>query len=79
MNDDRAAKELFQEVVDLSPEDRAIYLEKNCDDPELRAEVQALLDAYDTAAGFMSRPYLEAKPWRPEPSPARRRMGGRAV
>lgn len=58
-SDQRTAKEHFQEIVDLSPEDRSSYLAKNCEDPELRADVQALLDAYDAAGGFMSRPAAE--------------------
>jgi serine/threonine protein kinase/tetratricopeptide (TPR) repeat protein len=48
-------KEIFADVCDLSPADRAAALEEqSAGDAELRAAVQSLLDAHDRAARFMS-------------------------
>ena len=53
-------KELFDEVVDLSPDDRAAYLDKLCgDDAVLRAELQRLLDADEQAKSFMKVPAVK--------------------
>src|SRR5437867_3901707 len=46
--------ELFQSAVDLAPEQRSIFLNEACsDDPELRAEVESLLSAYEKADDFI--------------------------
>lgn len=53
-------KELFDEVVDLSPDERAAYLDKLCgDDAALRAELQRLLDADEQAKSFMKMPAVK--------------------
>ncbi|MCP4246299.1 MAG: tetratricopeptide repeat protein [bacterium] len=58
----KRVKELFQQAVDLPPEQRAGFLDQVCEsDPELRSEVQSLLlhDAAGTAE------YLGAGAYRP--------------
>ncbi len=47
------AKELFQAVVDLSPEDRTAYLDEHCPDAEIRAEVESLLSHHDATAAMV--------------------------
>jgi serine/threonine protein kinase/tetratricopeptide (TPR) repeat protein len=70
-------EELFHEVVDLSPADRARYFGEHQVDEEIRHEVEALL-AFDPGAGsFLERdvsiaasralPHLEGKGWRAGP------------
>lgn len=45
----RRAQGLFREALDRHPEDRSAYLENACsDDPDLRAEVEALLATHET-------------------------------
>jgi serine/threonine protein kinase/tetratricopeptide (TPR) repeat protein len=46
----RRAEELFQQVVDLAPEERRKLLDRHSQDPVVRAEVEALL-AHDAASG----------------------------
>ena len=44
------ARAIFEALVDLSPEGRASGLERQCgDQPEIRREVQALLESHDAA------------------------------
>ena len=51
------ARRVFMEVADLPPEERAAaLLAASAGDEQLRAEVQALLDAEARAGGFMSAP-----------------------
>ena len=53
-------KELFDEVVDLSPDERAAHMDKLCgDDAALRAELQRLLDADEKAKSFMQMPAVK--------------------
>ena len=61
-------KELFDAVLERSPEDRAAFLTRECGgDPSLRIEVESLLSAYDRSDG-LSRPavaldrHAEAEP-----------------
>lgn len=45
----RRAQGLFREALDRRPEDRSAYLEKACpDDPDLHAEVEALVATHET-------------------------------
>ena len=47
-------KSLFEEAVDLSPEQRRQFLDA-CQEPALRAEVAALLEHYQDAGSFLQR------------------------
>ncbi|MEE9131478.1 MAG: bifunctional serine/threonine-protein kinase/formylglycine-generating enzyme family protein [Phycisphaerales bacterium] len=63
MIDAQSAKDHFFETVDLPSEQRSSYLDQHCTEPDLRNEVQALLDAYDKSEDLMSRSakeYVEA-------------------
>ncbi len=52
-------QELFHEVVECEPEQRAAILDRQCaDDPELRGDVERLLSANDRAGGFISEPAI---------------------
>ena len=46
-------KELFDQAVERPPEERAAFLEEACDDPAVRAEVKALLEAEENAPSFL--------------------------
>jgi hypothetical protein len=55
--------ELFDQVLQRPRADRSEYLDAACQgDPELKAEVQALLDADDRAAGFLADPATAVGP-----------------
>jgi hypothetical protein len=47
--------DLFRELADLSPEQRARYFEEHAVDPDLRAEVESLLK-YDSPGGALMPP-----------------------
>ena len=49
-------KEIFSEAVERPREARAAFLDAACRDPQLRAEVDALLDAHSQARGFLETP-----------------------
>src|ERR1044072_1151014 len=54
-------KEMFDRVLELSPEARLAFLRTACaDDPALLQEVESLLSVHDTGASFMERPAVEA-------------------
>ena len=63
MSDDHweEAKRLLDELIDADPDDACVWLDDRCDDPDLRAEVERLRDAYrdgtlsadDEAAGWL--------------------------
>src|SRR5687767_14477028 len=47
---------IFEKALSLSREERDRYLDESCgDDPELRAELQRLLDANEEAGEFLER------------------------
>src|SRR4051812_43747884 len=49
--------ELFDAATELPPDQRTAYLASACgDDAKLRAEVEGLLSAHDTAGAFLSDP-----------------------
>ena len=53
-------EEIFQTAIDLPPEQRAVYLGKVCaSSGEMRAEVDALILAYEESADFIERPAME--------------------
>jgi serine/threonine protein kinase len=49
-------KVLFDEVVELSPDEREKILDQDCADEELRREVESLLASYHEADSFMEKP-----------------------
>ncbi len=52
--------DLFGAALDLPPEERAAFLDRECrHDPELRREVEALLHANADAGTFLEHPILE--------------------
>ncbi|MEY2499008.1 MAG: eukaryotic-like serine/threonine-protein kinase [Verrucomicrobiota bacterium] len=66
-------KELFEGAADLTPNERATFLSKECDgDTALRREVESLLDSDAQTDGFIEQPVLEMPrdlfPERPEDS-----------
>ncbi len=49
--------ELFEAAVALSPGTRATFLERECaDDPDLRTELESLLQANDASGAFLEQP-----------------------
>jgi serine/threonine protein kinase/tetratricopeptide (TPR) repeat protein len=52
---------LFYEALELKPEERAEFLDQNCNgDAELRKEVEALLHSAEQPMDFLEKPVLEA-------------------
>jgi serine/threonine protein kinase len=52
-------KQLFGAALDLEPEKRATFLDRECSgDPELKEEVEALLVAHANAGSFLDHPVL---------------------
>ncbi len=57
----RQVKSIFQAVVDLGPDERVRFLDRECaDDLELKREVQSLLDHDGPSAEFLEKPAVEA-------------------
>src|SRR5262245_10896406 len=51
------AKQIFHEAIEKTGQDRAKFVATACaDDPELRAQVNALLNAHDEAGAFLDSP-----------------------
>ena len=56
----RRIEAILDQVLDLSADERDILLEQTCrEDPDLRAEVEALLIADERAEGFLDTPAVE--------------------
>ena len=52
---------LFLAAVELAPNDRGAFLDEHCDgDPELRAEIESLVQSADMAPEFLDRPILDS-------------------
>lgn len=55
-------QKLFDEAVALPPEEWAAFLDRACDDPDVRGNVESLLEHDRKApAGFMYTPDVHAK------------------
>jgi serine/threonine protein kinase len=53
-------KELFDAALDLSVDDRAMFLDRECKgNPDLRREVEALLEAVADAGSFLNHPIFQ--------------------
>src|SRR5881227_3559237 len=50
------AKDLITELLSLAPADREAYLREHCPDPVLRAEIDAMMRAYETDPDFLEEP-----------------------
>ncbi|MEM7245514.1 MAG: serine/threonine-protein kinase [Acidobacteriota bacterium] len=67
----RRVEELFHAALDLSPSERAAFLDEKCrDDRRLRAEVDSLLNHHDAASGFLEHDELAVASTSP-PTPSR--------
>jgi len=56
----RQIKTILQAALEIDPARQAAFLESAClDDPELKAEVQSLLDHDVSSAGFLEQPAVE--------------------
>src|SRR5258708_7006825 len=51
--------DLVDAAMQLSPEERAGYLDKACDDPKLRAYIDSLIVPFEQAGDFLEEPALE--------------------
>ena len=72
----RRVEELFYDVADLPSEDRAAVLDQACrGDPDLRREVEALLEARDRIGDFLTPQGLVRQIATPTPEPAATRVG----
>ncbi|MGA7522152.1 MAG: protein kinase [Acidobacteriaceae bacterium] len=75
-NADAVVEQLFGEALDLSREERAAFLDRSCAGrPDVRQQVQRLLDENDRLTGF-----LHSSPWKegvgqPNPSSSGERLG----
>jgi hypothetical protein len=49
-------EQLFELALAYEPGERAAFLERTCGDPDLRREVESLLDADAQADGFLEPP-----------------------
>jgi hypothetical protein len=65
---------LFLAAVELAPDDRAAFLDEHCEgDPELRAEIESLVQSADMAPEFLDRPILDSVRKIAEEPPSTRR------
>lgn len=68
-------EDLFQSALDLPPAERADFLDRECSDPSIRAEVEALLEHFNSAEGrFLEEPLL-GRNAPSEPAACPRRIG----
>ena len=51
--------DLFEGALDVAPQERAAWLDSNCDDPELRADIESMLAAHARRDGVLDRPVLQ--------------------
>ena len=57
---ERSVKAIFGEAIEKAPEERAAFLDGACrGDPELRTQVDALLEAWEQADQFLASPTAE--------------------
>jgi serine/threonine protein kinase len=55
-------EELFLQALEKDPAQRQAFLEAACDDGNVRARVEALLKAHDSAGDFLDAPAITASP-----------------
>lgn len=68
-------KDLFHEAMELDSRARLTFVRDKCSDPEIRAEVERLIDEHDQAGGFLSTPAFEDFPLEAE-TPTQRLLEG---
>ena len=51
-------REIFDAASQMRPEDRAGYLDRVCDDDDVRGEVESLLSSFEKAGGFLETPAI---------------------
>src|SRR5688572_14079879 len=51
----RVIDDLFDDAIDQPPDQRAAWLDMRCTDEEVRAEVEALIEAHDETGGIFDR------------------------
>jgi serine/threonine-protein kinase len=56
----KQVKLLYQQVLDLTPSQREVFLNENCNDSEVRKEIDSLLSNYQKAEEFLTPPNPEA-------------------
>lgn len=59
---DAIVQQLFGEALDVPPARRAAFLDSACSEPEIRRQVEALLEENDRLSGFLSGPPLGLSP-----------------
>src|SRR5205823_10045848 len=52
-------KAVFDECLDLDADQRRRHLDAHCPEPEIRREVEPLLESYEHTETFIERPALE--------------------
>jgi len=53
----RQVDQIFHDLIDQTPEQRASFLDRLCaDDPSLKKEVEQLIEAYQRSGGFLDSP-----------------------
>jgi serine/threonine protein kinase len=57
-------KDLFEAALEMDSARRSLFLNKRCQDPKLRIEVEKLLAANDKAGTFLSTPIIGSQPTR---------------
>jgi eukaryotic-like serine/threonine-protein kinase len=55
-------RELFEAAVDAEPRDVRLWLQAECDDADVRAEVESLLAHHSRAGSFLNEPVPESAP-----------------
>lgn len=69
----RKVRLFFEQIVELTPAQQStVLMNAHRNDPELAAEVEALMIAYSRRAGFIERPITTLKPPEEQPRPVRR-------
>ena len=53
---------MFMEAIQINPSDWPVFLDTNCDSPELKEKVKSLLDAHVGSGDFMAETVMEAYP-----------------
>ncbi len=51
-------REIFDEAITRSPDERDAYIDAASDDPTIRQEVRSLLRSYDATGDFLQTPPL---------------------
>jgi non-specific serine/threonine protein kinase/serine/threonine-protein kinase len=57
----KQVKALFESVLDRSPSEREDFLRQQCPDPDMRREVEKLLENYQAVGSFLSTPAMNPR------------------